>query len=62
MTSWKTTVSGIAAIVTTLAGVATAIANDLPVDWGPVAAAIMFGIGLIMARDNGTTSEQAGAK
>jgi hypothetical protein len=31
-------------------------------DWGAVVAAIIAGIGLISARDNNVTSEQAGAK
>lgn len=62
MKSWKTTTAGIAAIVTALAAVATAIANGQPIDWASTMAAIMAGVGLIAARDNAVTSEQAGAK
>jgi hypothetical protein len=31
-------------------------------DWGAVGAAVMAGIGLLAARDNKVSSEQAGAK
>jgi hypothetical protein len=31
-------------------------------DWGAVMAAMIAGFGLIFARDNGVSSEQAGAK
>jgi hypothetical protein len=65
MTSWKTTAAGIAAIVAALATAVGALFDADPVsmpDWGAVAAAVMAGIGLIAARDNGVTSEQAGAK
>lgn len=65
MTSWKTTTAGIAAIVAALATAVGALFDADPVtmpDWGAVAAAVMAGIGLIAARDNGVTSEQAGAK
>jgi hypothetical protein len=63
--SWKTTAAGIAAIVAALATAVGALFDADPVsmpDWGAVAAAIMAGIGLIAARDNGVTSEQAGAR
>jgi hypothetical protein len=65
MTSWKTTTAGIAAIVAALATAVGALFDADPLsmpDWGAVAAAVMAGIGLIAARDNGVTSEQAGAK
>jgi hypothetical protein len=62
MTSWRTTVSGIAAILAAVAGVAAAVANGAPVDWTSALAAIMAGIGLITARDNKVSSEAAGAK
>lgn len=65
MKSWKTTTSGILAIVTALAGAAQAMLDNNPAtnpDWTTVVAAIMAGIGLITARDNNVTSEQAGAK
>jgi hypothetical protein len=65
MKSWKTTAAGIAAIVAALATAVGALFDADPLtmpDWGAVGAAIMAGIGLIAARDNGVTSEQAGAK
>ena len=65
MKSWKTTTAGIAAIVAALATAVGALFDADPMtmpDWGAVGAAVMAGIGLIAARDNGVTSEQAGAK
>jgi drug/metabolite transporter (DMT)-like permease len=65
MKSWKTTTAGIAAIVAALATAVGALFDADPVtmpDWGAVAAAVMAGVGLIAARDNGVTSERAGAK
>jgi drug/metabolite transporter (DMT)-like permease len=65
MKSWKTTTAGIAAIVAALATAVGALFDADPVtmpDWGAVAAAVMAGVGLIAARDNGVTSEQAGAR
>jgi len=62
--SWKTTVTGITTIVVAVAGavkcaVTTGIAT---VPWEATIAAITSGIGLITARDNNVSSEQAGAK
>jgi hypothetical protein len=65
MKSWKTTAAGIAAIVAALATAVGALFDADPLsmpDWGAVAAAVMAGVGLIAARDNGVTSEQAGAR
>lgn len=62
MKSWKTTVSGIGAIIVAVINAAVGIINGTPVDWASTMAAIMAGIGLITARDNNVTSEQAGAK
>jgi hypothetical protein len=63
--SWRTTTAGIAAIVVALGTAVGALFDADPLtlpDWGAVAAAVMAGIGLLAARDNGVTSEQAGAK
>lgn len=65
MTSWKTTVTGIATILTAVSGVLIALFDGNPLtnpDWTATVAAITAGIGLITARDNNVTSEQAGAK
>lgn len=62
MKSWKTTVSGIGAILVAVVNAVIGIVNGSPVDWTATVAAIMSGIGLIAARDNSVTSEQAGAK
>lgn len=62
MKSWKTTLGGIASLLSGLAGLAHAVSvgdySNLPV----LLAAITSGAGLIFARDNKVTSEQAGAK
>jgi UDP-N-acetylmuramate-alanine ligase len=49
--NWKTTTTGILAIIAAVAGAAAGIINGTPVDWASVAAAIMAGIGLIKAAD-----------
>lgn len=62
--SWKTTTTGVLAIVVAIGSAAIAVLDADPAtlpDWGAVTAAILAGLGLIAARDNGVTSEQAGA-
>lgn len=62
--SWRTTVTGILAILAAVATVMKAEMDGDPLtvpDWGAAVAATLAGIGLIAARDNGVTSEQAGA-
>ena len=65
MTSWRTTTAGIAAIVVAVGTAVGALFDADPLtlpDWGAVGAAVMAGIGLLAARDNKVSSEQAGAK
>ena len=62
LTSWRTTFAGIGAILVAVGAAATAYFDTDPttvVDFGVLVAAILAGIGLISARDNGVTSEQA---
>lgn len=63
--SWRTSVAGIAAIVTAVASAVVALfdadPNTVP-EWGAVVAAVMAGVGLLAARDNKVSSESAGAK
>ena len=64
MKSWKTTVAGVGSILTAVGNALSAMfdGNDATnPDWALVAAAVMAGIGLISARDNKVTSEEAGA-
>lgn len=54
MRSWKTTVSGVLAIVAALASAAQLLTDGNAAtnpDWTAVAAAVMAGIGLITAKD-----------
>ena len=65
MKSWKTTLAGVGAIMVAVgAALAAHFDSDASTvaNWGAVMAAVIAGIGLIVARDNGVTSEQAGAK
>jgi hypothetical protein len=65
MKSWKTTVAGIGAILVAVGSALSAMFDADPstvADWGAVVAAIIAGVGLIAARDNGVSSEDAGIK
>lgn len=65
MSSFKTTVLGIVTILAAIAGFVRALVDDDPStlpNWEATVAAIIAGIGLIMARDNNVTSEAAGVK
>lgn len=64
MTSWKTTLAGIAAIVAALGTALSAQFDNDPAtvpDWTMVIGLITAGVGLVLARDNNKTSEQVGA-
>ena len=61
MTSLKTTLTGIAALLTIAAGVVNLLTDGNPVtnpDWNAVVAGAVTALGLIFARDNKVTSEQ----
>ena len=63
--SWRTTTTGILAIVVALSGALKAeLDGDVltAADWGAVAAAVMAGIGLILARDAKVSSQQEGIR
>lgn len=63
--SWRTTSLGILAIISAVCGAATAILDGNPAtnpDWTTIISAVTAGVGLMTARDNGVTSESAGAK
>jgi len=62
--SWRTTTAGIGAILIAVGSALGAQFDNDPAtvaDWGAVIAAVIAGIGLLFARDNKVTSEQAGA-
>lgn len=65
MKSWKTTTAGIAGIVSVIAAALQAQfdadPNTIP-NWTSVISVVITGAGLLFARDNNVTSEQAGAK
>lgn len=63
--SWKTTLAGILTIISAIATPVKALLDSDPAtvaDWGLAIPVVMGAIGLIFARDNNVTSEQAGAK
>ena len=65
MKSWKTTVAGIlTALIPALSAVSAYLDGDplTTPDWGLAIAGITAGIGLLFARDNNVSSEDAGAK
>ncbi len=65
MSSWKTTAMGICAVIAAIVGVVPLLMDGDPStnpDWTAVIAAVVAGIGLISARDNDKTSEDAGVQ
>lgn len=63
--SWKTTTAGIGAILVALGSILQALFDGNPAtepDYAALVAAIIAGVGLLAARDNGVSSEDAGAK
>lgn len=64
MASWRTTAAGCGAILVAVGSAISAHFDADPTtvaDWGAVVAAVIAGVGLVMARDNKVSSEQAGA-
>jgi len=58
--SWKTTASGVSAIIAAVAGAAQLMLDNNPStnpDWTAVIAAVTAGFGLVFARDNDKRSE-----
>ena len=63
--SWKTSAAGIGAILVAVGSALSSMFDNDPAtvaDWGAVVAAVIAGIGLLAARDNGVSSEDAGIK
>jgi cytochrome c biogenesis factor len=65
MKSWKTSLAGVAAILTAVGAALTAAFDSDPatnVDIAVLMASVLAGVGLLMARDNDKSSESVGAK
>jgi hypothetical protein len=63
--SWKTSLAGIATIGVVVFAALEAQFDGNPLttaNWGAVVASVIAGIGLLAARDNNVSSEEAGAK
>lgn len=63
--SWRTTTTGILTLVVVVCGAAKALLDGDPTtnpDWAALSAAATAAWGLIHARDNSVSSEDAGAK
>lgn len=63
--SWKTTAGGIVAILAPIFSAIKLMTDNDPTtnpDWNAVMAAVAAGVGLLFARDNNVSSEDAGAK
>ena len=52
MKNWKTTFSGLAAVLVAVINAAVGMINGHPVDWAVTMSAILAGIGLITAKDH----------
>jgi hypothetical protein len=62
MRSWRTTTAGIASIVAAVSTALVAITDNDPLtvpDWGALGALLALGLGLVAARDNKVSSEEA---
>lgn len=62
--SWQTSAAGLGAIFAAIGDALTKMFDGDPAtnpDWAVLIAAIMAGVGLLKARDNGVTSEDAKA-
>ena len=62
MRSWRTTTAGVASIVAAVSTALVAILDNDPLtvpDWTALGATLALGLGLVAARDNKVTSEQA---
>lgn len=62
--SWRTTLFGVGGLVTVIAGTLNALFDGNSAtnpDWTAVIAAVSACVGLLFARDNKVTSEQANA-
>jgi hypothetical protein len=65
MKSWRTTLFGAGGLITILVNAINPLLDGDPAtnpDWPSVITAASLAIGLLFARDNKVTSEQAGAK
>lgn len=63
--SWRTTAAGIGAILVAAGSAISAHFDSDPLtvaDWGSVVAAVIAGIGLIMARDAKVSSQEEGIR
>jgi hypothetical protein len=64
MKSWRTSLFGVGGVVTIIGATLNALFDGDPatvVDWVTVCAGLAPAIGLLFARDNKVSSEQAGA-
>jgi hypothetical protein len=59
LTNWKTTLAGVAAILTALGDIVHSLSTGTPVNYNVDIPAIIGGIGLIAAKDSSTSSTQA---
>jgi hypothetical protein len=63
MKSWKTTTTGVAAILAAICGAVPLLIDNDPAtnpEWTSLIAAVMAGIGLLAARDNKVSSIDVG--